>query len=67
MPRGPTTYRKRDLDIALRAAREAGLTVVRVEVDREGRIVLITTGEATDNKLINEWDVVLSEKESNRK
>ena len=51
MPRGPTTYRKRDLDIALRAAREAGLTVVRVEVDREGRIVLITAGEAADNKL----------------
>ena len=67
MPRGPTTYRKRDLDIALRAAREAGLTVVRVEVDREGRIVLITAGEATDNKFINEWDVVLSEKETNRK
>jgi len=59
VPRGPTTYRKRDLDIALRAAREAGLTVVRVEVDREGRIVLITAGEATDNKFINEWDVVL--------
>ena len=41
--------------------------VVRFEVDREGRIALITGGEVTDNKLTNEWDVVLSEKENNRK
>ena len=67
MPRGPTTFRQRDVAAAIKAARQAGLLVMRVEVDREGRIVLITAGEVTDNKLINEWDVVLSEKESNRK
>jgi len=68
MPRGPTTFRKRDLDIALRAARDAGLTVVRVEVDRGGRIIITTAAESASNNSIkeNEWDVVL-EKESNRK
>jgi len=65
MPRGPTTYRKRDLDIALRAAREAGLTVVRVEVDRSGRFIITTSAEPNSGKE-NEWDVVL-EKESGRK
>ena len=65
MPRGPTTFRKRDLDIALRAARDAGLTVVRVEVDRGGRIIITTSAEPNSSKE-NEWDVVL-EKESNRK
>jgi hypothetical protein len=65
MPRGPTTYRKRDLDIALRAAREAGLRVVRVEVDRDGRIIITTSAEPNSGNE-NEWDVVL-EKESNRK
>jgi hypothetical protein len=60
MPRGPTTYRKRDLDIALRAALEAGLTVARLEVDRDGRIITITTSaEAANSNSINEWDVVL--------
>jgi hypothetical protein len=65
MPRGPTTYRKRDLDIALRAARDAGLTVVRVEVDRDGRIIITTSAEPASSNSINEneWDVVL-EKES---
>jgi hypothetical protein len=57
MPRGPTTYRKRDLDIALRAAREAGLVVVRVEVDRDGRIIITTSAEGASSR--NEWDVVL--------
>jgi hypothetical protein len=65
MPRGPTTFRKRDLDIALRAARDAGLTVVRVEVDRDGRIIITTSAEPNGGNE-NEWDVVL-EKESNRK
>jgi hypothetical protein len=65
VPRGPTTFRKRDLDIALRAAREAGLTVVRVEVDRGGRIIITTSAEPNSSKE-NEWDVVL-EKESNLK
>jgi hypothetical protein len=63
MPRGPATYRKRDLDIALRAAREAGLTVVRVEVDRDGRIIIATSAEPANSINENEWDVVL-EKES---
>jgi hypothetical protein len=65
MPRGPTTYRKRDLDTALRAARDAGLTVVRVEVDRDGRIIITTSAEPGSSNSVNEneWDVVL-EKDS---
>jgi hypothetical protein len=59
MPRGPTTYKKRDLDVALRSAREAGLTVVRVEVDRDGRIIITTGSKSTISNSTNEWDVVL--------
>jgi hypothetical protein len=59
VPRGPTTYKKRDLDVALRSAREAGLTVVRVEVDRDGRIIITMGSESTISNSTNEWDVVL--------
>ena len=59
MPRGPTTYKKRDLDVALRSAREGGLTVVRVEVDRDGRIIITTGSKSTISNSTNEWDVVL--------
>ena len=36
----PLTYRTRDLVQALRGAREAGLSIKRLEVDREGKITV---------------------------
>jgi hypothetical protein len=58
MPRGPTTFRQRDLAAALKAAAAAGAQVARVEVDRDGRIILILIGkkQPDNNAETNEWD-----------
>jgi hypothetical protein len=40
MPRQPAAFRQSDLQRALRAAKAAGLEVERVEIDRDGKIVL---------------------------
>jgi hypothetical protein len=60
MPRAPTTFRQRDVAAAIKAARAAGCIVARVEVGKDGRIILILTGkEQPDNKTeANEWDNV---------
>jgi hypothetical protein len=41
MARGPLTFRQRDLVRALRGAKAAGLEISKVEIDREGKIVVI--------------------------
>ena len=47
MTRGPCTFRQKDVTRALRASIAAGIEVRRVEIDREGKIVLVT-GNATE-------------------
>jgi hypothetical protein len=57
MARGECTFRQRDVTAALKAARDAGAEVARVEIDRDGRIVVIM-GKASGNQQgTNEWDV----------
>lgn len=46
MARGPCTFRQRDVTQALKAATAAGVKVARCEIDRDGRIVLVTADEA---------------------
>lgn len=41
MARGPLTFRQRDLVRAIKGAKAAGLDISRVEVDKDGRIVVI--------------------------
>jgi hypothetical protein len=41
MARGETTFRQRDLKAALKAAEQSGAKVARVEVKRDGTIVVI--------------------------
>ena len=50
MSHGPSTFRLNDIKRAVRACRNAGLTIGRVEVDREGKIVIVTgkPGEMPD-------------------
>jgi hypothetical protein len=49
MARGPSTFRQRDLTRALRAVGAAGREVLRVEIDRNGRILLVMSDpEPTD-------------------
>jgi hypothetical protein len=56
MRHGRATFKETDLTRALRAARKAGADVERVEVGRDGRIVLVLKdGEKVFTER-NEWD-----------
>jgi hypothetical protein len=61
--RAPSTFRQADVTKAVRAVAAAGVDIARVEIDKSGRIVIVTNkstgvkeppviGEA------NEWDAV---------
>ena len=41
MARGPLTFRQRDLVRALKGTKAAGLEVSKVEIDKDGKIVVI--------------------------
>jgi hypothetical protein len=59
MSRGPSTFRQRDVAAAAKAAKAAGLEVHRVEIDKAGRIVLVTStteAERREREGVNEWD-----------
>lgn len=67
MSRGPCTFRQRDLTAAVKAAQAAGLCIARVEVDRDGKIVVVTgapTPVKPANDSSNEWDDLLHAKEA---
>jgi hypothetical protein len=44
MTRAPATFRQSDITRAIRAARKAGVENVRVEIAKDGRIVIVTGG-----------------------
>lgn len=60
MARGPCTFRQLDVTRALRAAAAAGIEVQRIEIDKDGKIVVVA-GKVLElprdgkNKR-NEWD-----------
>jgi ATP-dependent exoDNAse (exonuclease V) alpha subunit len=56
MGHGPTTFKETDLTRALRAARKAGADVERVEIGRDGRIVLVLKNGDEVSPEGNEWD-----------
>jgi len=67
MSRGPQTFRQRDVAAAIRAAKAAGLEVARVEIDRAGKIVLVTTkGGGITEAPGNEWDTVFETQEKDK-
>ena len=59
MSRGPCTFRQQDVTRALKATVAAGLNVQRVQIGKDGKII-IETGkpEAADRAEPNEWDSV---------
>jgi hypothetical protein len=61
MSRGPATFRQRDLTAAVKAMRAAGCEVARVEIGKDGKIIVVTgkgAVEASDGAAKNEWDEV---------
>lgn len=59
MARAPLTFRQRDVEAAVKAVKAAGSEVVRVEIDKQGKIVVITSREQTERGG-DEWDGGLS-------
>ena len=57
MARAPVIFRKADLRRAVEAVTAAGQVVARVEVDPNGKIVIVTGGEP-ERREGNEWDRV---------
>jgi hypothetical protein len=57
MARGPTTFRQRDVAAAIKAAKSAGIEVARVEIGKDGKIVIVT-GKPEQPPVgdTNEWD-----------
>jgi hypothetical protein len=58
MSRAPSTFRQRDVTAAVRAVVAAGCQVVRVEIDKDGKIAVITTAAAPESTGASEWDRV---------
>jgi hypothetical protein len=58
MARGACTFKRQDATRALKATQAAGLNIQRIEIDKNGKIVVVT-GETIDQRPQpqgNEWD-----------
>jgi hypothetical protein len=57
MARAPSTFRQSDITKAIRAARKAGVENVRLEITKDGKLVIITgTPIEPAQAEANEWD-----------
>jgi hypothetical protein len=60
MARGPCTFRQLDVTRALRAAAAAGIEVQRIEIEKDGRIVVVAgkvlESPRDDENNRSEWD-----------
>jgi hypothetical protein len=57
MARGPSTFRQHDVTKAIKGAAAAGVNIVRIEIAKDGRIVIIAAAEAASpDEGVNEWD-----------
>ena len=60
MSRAPLTFRQRDVTAAIKAVEAAGHVVARVEIGRDGRIIVFPARTDEDHPpSSNEWDEVL--------
>jgi hypothetical protein len=48
MARAPSTFRQRDVTAAVKAMVAAGLPVARAEIDKDGKIVVVTGKPVAD-------------------
>jgi hypothetical protein len=61
MARAPSTFRQQDVTRAVKAVAAAGVHIARVEIDKAGKIVIITASasdQPTESTEVNEWDRV---------
>ncbi len=61
MTRPPSTFRQSNVTRAIKGAIAAGVTIARVEIDKDGKIVIVLPGSAPDARESNggnEWDSV---------
>jgi hypothetical protein len=56
MARAPSTFRQQDVTRAVKAVAAAGVAIARVEIDKAGRIVIVTASDARPDDGGNEWD-----------
>ena len=56
MARVPSILRQSDITRAIRGALAAGVENVRVEIAKDGRLVIIATTAPAQTKDENEWD-----------
>jgi hypothetical protein len=63
MSRGQQTFKQNDITRAIKATVKAGIAVERVEIDQNGKIVIITAiskdAVGAEKAEENEWDTVL--------
>jgi hypothetical protein len=57
MTRAPATFQKRDVRRAVEAVIAAGQIVARVEIDPNGKIIVVTAADL-ERREGNEWDRV---------
>ena len=61
MARAPSTFRQQDVTRAVKAVSAAGVHIARIEIDKSGKIVIITadpTEQPGEHMEANEWDRV---------
>ena len=59
MARAPSTFRQQDVTRAVKAVTAAGVAIARVEIDKAGKITIITSSEErSSDREANEWDRV---------
>jgi hypothetical protein len=58
MSKGQQTFKQGDVTKALKAAANAGMSVKRFEIDRDGKIIVIADGPLPLASPVNEWDDV---------
>jgi hypothetical protein len=58
MAKGQLAFKKTDVTRALRAVSAAGQSIQRVEIDREGKIVVFVGKPGEQDTEGNEWDKI---------
>jgi hypothetical protein len=59
MGHGPCSFKKRDVKTAVEAVRESGVEIARVEVDKNGKIIVIAGKPVGGEATTNEWDEMI--------